>query len=137
MYRGTGYGTIFTYFKDFGGIFSFFEYLYSIRLILGGMKNFLKFKNNEGVRYEIIFRKPDARTWGEDCDGVCFYPKKGNKSHIYINPHRSNQTILNTVIHEVTHAYFPELTEKEVTSFGNTLSRVLYNNLQYRVDEDA
>ena len=102
------------------------------------MKNsFLKFKNTVGTSYELIFRKPDKRAWGEDCDGVCFYPDKKNKSHIYINPHRSNQVILNTVIHETTHAYFPELTEKEVTAFGNTLSRILYNDLKYRVDEDA
>ena len=99
--------------------------------------NYLKFKNTEGTSYEFIFRKPNKSKWGEDCDGVCFYPDKGNKSHIYINPHRSNQIILNTVIHETTHAYFPDLTEKEVTAFGNTLSRILYNDLKYRADEDA
>ena len=101
------------------------------------MKNYLKFKNTEGVRYELIFRKPNKRAWGEDCDGVCFYPVKGNKSYIYINPHRSDQIILNTIIHETTHAYFPDLTEKEVTAFGNTLSRILYSDLKYRADEDA
>ena len=47
----------------------------------------MKFKNTEGIEYEIIFRKPDRRTWGKDCDGVCFYPiDNGNKSKIYINP---------------------------------------------------
>ena len=102
------------------------------------MKSFLKFKNKEGVTYEFIFRKPDKRTWGEDCDGVCFYPVKGKEpTTILINPHRTNQTILNTVIHETAHAYFPELTETEVLAFGNTLSRILYNDLKYRVDEDA
>ena len=102
------------------------------------MKNYLKFKNTEGEPYELIFRKPDKRTWGEGCDGVCFYPVIGkNPTVILINPHRGNQTILNTVIHETTHAYFPDLTEKEVTAFGNTLSRILYNDLKYRFDEDA
>ena len=102
-----------------------------IRLILGGVKNYLKFKNTEGVTYEIIFRKPDARTWGDDCDGVCFYAS-GEKSKIYINPYRTNQTHLNTIIHEVAHAYFPDKSEKEVTAFGNTLSRILYNDLKWR-----
>ena len=102
------------------------------------MKKYLKFKNTDGTEYEFIFRKPDKRRWGEDCDGVCFYPVIGkHPTLIYINPHRSNQTILNTVIHETTHAYFPELTETEVLAFGNTLSRILYNDLKYRFDEDA
>ena len=102
------------------------------------MKSFLKFKNSEGVTYEFVFRKPDKRRWGEDCDGVCFYPVIGkNPTPILINPHRSNQVILNTVIHETAHAYFPELTETQVLAFGNTLSRILYNDLKYRFDEDA
>jgi secreted PhoX family phosphatase len=102
------------------------------------MKSFLKFKNTKGEPYEFVFRKPDKRTWGEDCDGVCFYPVIGkHPTSILINPHRSNQVILNTVIHETTHAYFPDLTEKEVTAFGNTLSRILYNDLKYRVDEST
>jgi secreted PhoX family phosphatase len=102
------------------------------------MKNYLKFKNTEGEEYEFIFRKPDKRRWGDSCDGVCFYPVIGkHPTIILINPHRSNQVILNTVIHETTHAYFPDLTEKEVTAFGNTLSRILYNDLKYRFDEDA
>ena len=116
--------------------FETFRAFLSVRLFGGRMRNYLKFKNTKGTSYEFIFRKPDKRTWGEDCDGVCFYPDKGNKSHIYINPHRSPQTIFNTIIHETTHAYFPELTEKEVLAFGNTLSRILYNDLKCRFNED-
>ena len=55
-----------------------------------------------------------------------------NEAHIEVNPHRTDQTIFNTVIHEVTHAYFDELTETEVTKFANTLSRILFNNLQFK-----
>ena len=95
------------------------------------MKNFLKFKNCEGVTFKVEFRKPDKRTWGEDCDGVCFTPIN-NKSKIYINPHRTNQTQLNTIIHETTHAYFWDKSEKEVTAVANTLSRILYNDLKWR-----
>ena len=82
------------------------------------------------------FKKPDGRTWGNDIDGVCYFPRGLlNEADIEVNPHRTDQTIFNTVIHEVTHAYFPELTETEVTKFGNTLSRLLFNNLQFRSDE--
>ena len=31
----------------------------------------LKFKNTEGTEYTVRFKKPDARTWGNHCDGVC------------------------------------------------------------------
>ena len=51
---------------------------------------------------------------------------------IEIDPDRTDQTIFNTVVHEVTHAYFDELTETEVTKFANTLSRILFNNLQFK-----
>jgi hypothetical protein len=92
----------------------------------------LNFKNVEGTEYYIKFRKPDKRSWGEDCDGVCFYPINGRKTHISVNPHRTDQTIFNTIIHEVTHAFFDDKTEKETTKFANTLSRILYNGLKFR-----
>ena len=93
----------------------------------------MKFKNTENIEYEITYRKPDKRTWGESCDGVCFYPEGfEHKSKIYINPHRTNQTKLNTLIHEVAHAYFPDKSEKEITSYANTMSRLLYNELGWR-----
>jgi hypothetical protein len=93
----------------------------------------LKFKNTEGIKYTVRFRKPDGRTWGNSCDGVCFFPiGLLNEAHIEVNPHRTDQTIFNTIIHEVTHAYFDELTETEVTKFANTLSRILFNNLQFK-----
>ena len=93
----------------------------------------LKFKNTKGIEYTVRFKKPDARTWGNHCDGVCLFPRGLlNEAHIEVNPHRTDQTIFNTVIHEVTHAYFDELTETEVTKFANTLSRILFNNLQFK-----
>ena len=93
----------------------------------------LKFKNAEGIEYSIKFRKPDKRTWGEDCDGVCFYAEDGkNEADINVNPHRTNQTIFNTVIHEVTHAFFEDKTEAETAKFANTLSRLLFNELQFK-----
>ena len=96
------------------------------------MKEKLKFKNTKGTEYSIKFRKPDRRVWGDDCDGVCFYPDYCGQSHIKINPHRTDQTIFNTVIHETTHAFFDELTETQVTKFANTLSRLLFNDLKFR-----
>jgi hypothetical protein len=36
------------------------------------------------------------------------------------------------MIHEVAHAYFPDKSEKEITSYANTMSRLLYNELKWR-----
>ena len=90
----------------------------------------LEFTTPHGIHYEVKFRKPDRRTF-KGCDGVCYYPQNG-EGKIFINPYRTDQTILNTIAHEIAHAYFPSATERDVTSFGNTLSRVLYNELKFR-----
>ena len=92
----------------------------------------LKFKNAEGTEYFVEFKKPDGRTWGINCDGVCFFPRLLREAHIEVNPYRTDQTIFNTVIHEVGHAFFEDKTETEITKFANTLSRLLFNDLQFR-----
>ena len=93
----------------------------------------LRFKTTGGTEYIINFKKPDGRTWGNDCDGVCFFPRGlSNKAHIEVNPHRTDQAIFNTVIHETTHAFFESATETKTTKFANTLSRLLFNDLQFR-----
>jgi hypothetical protein len=94
----------------------------------------LNFTTTEGIKFEMKFRKPDSRTHA-GCDGVCYYPdwSKGEiNGKIHINPYRRDQCIFNTIIHETTHAYFWDKTEKEVTAFANTLSRILYNELKFR-----
>ena len=98
----------------------------------------LKFKNAEGVEYTVRFKKPDGRRFrdfsrrGKEALGVCWSPRMDATALIEVDPDRTDQTIFNTVIHEITHAYFDELTETEVTKFANTLSRILFNNLQFK-----
>ena len=93
----------------------------------------LKFKNTEGTKYTVRFKKPDGRTFPRrDIRGICFPPRMDATANIEIDPNRTDQTIFNTVIHEITHAYFDELTETEVTKFADTLSRILFNNLQFK-----
>ena len=91
----------------------------------------MKFKNSQGVGYEIVFRKPSKRYYGKDCDGFCT-PPDGAAPKIFINPHRTNQTQLNTIIHEVAHAFFWDKSEKDIKSYANTMSRLLYNKLKWR-----
>jgi|TARA_Y100000593_G_scaffold94271_1_gene192576 Zn-dependent peptidase ImmA (M78 family) len=95
-------------------------------------KNF-KFKNADGVEYEIIFRKPDKRT-NAGVHGLCYHPDD-KKPRIYINPYLTNQSELNTIIHEIAHAFFWNKTEKEIAKFANTCSRFLYNKGKWRKEE--
>ena len=88
------------------------------------------FKNSQGVEYEVIFRKPDERAYN-GADGVCFGPDD-ERPRIYINPYLTNQGELNTIIHEFSHAFFWDLTEKEVYKFANTLSKFLYLECNWR-----
>ena len=95
-------------------------------------KNFT-FKNSQGVIYEVIFRKPDKRYYGEDCDGICYDPKeKGCSPKILISPYLTDQTELNTSIHEFAHAFFWDKPEKDIYRLANALSRFLYNECKWR-----
>ena len=49
-----------------------------------------KFKNSEGIEYEVIFRKPDERHFGE-VDGICTDPEKESPK-IHINPKLGKQS---------------------------------------------
>ena len=91
----------------------------------------MKFKNAQGVEYELAFRKPDQRLYGEDCDGICTPPDKPNPK-VLINPHRTDQTQLNSLIHEIAHAFFWDKKEYEIKKYSDTMSRVLYNELKWR-----
>ena len=85
-----------------------------------------KFKNAGGTEYKVLFRKPNKRYYGDDCDGTC------TKGTIMINPDRTDQTKLNTSIHEIAHAFFWDKKEYEITKFANTCSRFLYNHCKWR-----
>ena len=84
-----------------------------------------KFKNLDEVEYKVLFRKHDGRWYGE-ADGICQSPDEKNPK-IFINPYLTDQSELNTIIHEIAHAYFWDKTEKEIAAYSNTVSRFLYN----------
>ena len=93
-----------------------------------------KFKNASGVEYKVVFRKPNSAHFGKDCDGYCTNPED-KAPRIYINPHNSDQTILNTAIHEFAHAFFWDKPEKDVKKLSDTLSRFLYSEKKWRNTE--
>jgi hypothetical protein len=83
-----------------------------------------KFRNAQGVRYEIYFRKPNRAHFGK-ADGYCDDPEE-SAPRIYINPHLTAKSELNTIVHELCHAFFWDKAEKDVYKFGNTVAAFLY-----------
>ena len=96
-------------------------------------KNFcFKFRNVDGIRYEVYFVKPNKSYYG-DIHGLCDDPEEKN-SKIYINPYLTQKSELNTIIHEICHAFFWDKSEKEVTRYSNTVAGFLYRQ-GWRKDE--
>jgi hypothetical protein len=89
------------------------------------MENGFTFKNAKDVKYEVAFRKPNKHHFGPDCDGVCTNPRRSR-------PYRTDQTVLNTSIHEFAHAFFWDKSERDVKRFADALSRFLYNHCKWR-----
>jgi hypothetical protein len=88
-------------------------------------KNFVfKFRNVDGIRYEVYFVKPNSAYYG-DVHGLCDDPEEKN-AKIYINPYLTQKSELNTIVHEMTHAFFWDKTEKEVYAFANAATAILY-----------
>ena len=88
------------------------------------IKKETKFKTTKGVEYKVLFKKPNKR-WFDDADGYCQDPNSKNPK-IVINPYLTDQSELNTIIHEIGHAFFWDKSEKEIAQFANTCSRILY-----------
>ena len=94
------------------------------------MQKSITFKNGDGIEYQILFKKPDKRT-APGADGICETPHVENP-RILINPYRTPQTQLNSIVHEMAHAFFWDKPEIDITKFGNAVSKVLYNKLGWR-----
>jgi hypothetical protein len=92
-----------------------------------------KFRNSQGIRYEIHFRKPNTAHYGK-ADGICYDPDEDDP-RIYINPYLTPKSELNTIVHELCHAFFWDKSEKEVYKFGNTVAAFLYRQ-GWRKDKD-
>lgn len=92
-------------------------------------KNFT-FKTDKGIKYEILFRKPRTTAEGE-CDGICYNPEEKHPK-ILISPYLTRQTELNTIIHEMAHAFFWDEPESVTFAYANAVSRMLYNHCNWR-----
>jgi Zn-dependent peptidase ImmA (M78 family) len=88
------------------------------------------FKNGNGVEYEVLYRQPNTHHYGE-ADGTCADPEV-EEPKIHINPYLTKRNELNTIIHEFSHAFFWDKSEKEIYKFANTLSKFLYLECNWR-----
>ena len=121
-------------------IFNFYYLIHLLDVITymgrGRKKKNFTFKNSKGVTYEVIFRKPNKQHYGNECDGVCYDPDEKPKPKIMISPYLTDQSEINTCIHEIAHAFFWEETETNITKFANVCSRFLFNEMKWRKPED-
>jgi|TARA_R100000005_G_C4913817_1_gene150263 hypothetical protein len=82
----------------------------------------VKFRNYEGQQYQINIRKPRKEVSAE---GICYPPKDGGCAKILINPHQNDNDYQETLIHEISHAFFWGTDEEKITYFAKKLSQLL------------
>ena len=80
-----------------------------------------------GKRWNLKFVRM-KHNWGcVDLPGV-------KNKEMHINPcHPNDAELMDTVIHEITHAAFPQLNEETVEQFAKDVTRVLHHRLGYRL----
>ena len=81
-----------------------------------------RFKNAEGVKYRVAWRKPNKKF---QADGLCYNPNDVDP-RIFLNPDMLERRSMAVIIEEFTHAFFFEKREKEVRKFSATLRNFLY-----------
>tara|TARA_B100002003_G_C14072875_1_gene516171 strand:+ start:521 stop:790 length:270 start_codon:yes stop_codon:yes gene_type:complete len=86
----------------------------------------VKFKNSDGVEYELIWRKPH---YTYNADGLCHSPDMDNPK-ILVDPKLKKRRKLSTLIEEVTHAFFWDKSEKEVGKFSSVLAGLINKQIK-------
>lgn len=80
------------------------------------------FKNTQGHKYEVIFKRLPS-----NCSymGLCEDPEEDSPK-IVIKQNLGDKSLLNTIIHEFAHAFFWDSSEKNVGTFANKVTKLLY-----------
>jgi hypothetical protein len=77
----------------------------------------------------MVFKKPTIRgAIGE------FENTSGKRCVIRIDPKLRGSELLDTMIHEITHAAFPDLSEDAVNRFATDAATILWNDGYRRCD---
>mgnify|MGYP003153158855 FL=1 len=80
------------------------------------------FKNYEGQKYEIKLRKPLKEV---KAAGICYPPENVGLARILVDPHQNDDDVQETIIHEISHAFFWGTSEDKINYFAKTLSQIL------------
>ena len=86
----------------------------------------IKFKNSDGVEYELIWKKPH-HTY--NADGLCYSPELDNPK-ILVDPKLKKRRKMSTLIEEVTHAFFWDKSEREVRKFSSVLAGLINKQIK-------
>ena len=80
------------------------------------------FTNNQGVKYKMLMKRPH---YSYHADGLCDPPDyRGPKIHIA--PDLTPKREMAVMIEEMMHAFFWQISEKEVRRFCGTVTRILH-----------
>ena len=90
------------------------------------------FRTDKNIRYELLLKKPHKCYKAE---GICYDPSEDTPK-IFVSPDQPDREVLNTIIHEIAHAFFWDASEKTITKFGNTVTRCLSREGWKREDKD-
>ena len=95
-------------------------------------KDSFVFRTDRRIRNELLLKKPHKCYKAE---GICYDPSEDTPK-IFINPDQSDKEVLNTIVHEIAHAFFWDKSEETITKFGNTVARCLSKEGWKREDKD-
>ena len=80
------------------------------------------FTNNQGVKYKMLMKRPH---YSYHADGLCDPPDyRGPKIHIA--PDLTPKREMAVMIEEMMHAFFWQISEKDVRRFCGTVTRILH-----------
>ena len=60
------------------------------------------FRTDKRVRFELLLKKPHKCYKAE---GICYDPSEKTPK-IFVNPDQPDREVMNTIIHEIAHAFF-------------------------------
>ncbi len=80
------------------------------------------FTNNQGVKYKMLMKRPH---YSYHADGLCDPPDyRGPKIHIA--PDLTPKREMAVMIEEMMHAFFWQISEKDVRRFCGAVTRILH-----------
>jgi len=83
-----------------------------------------KFKNWKGTEYEVKLKKPHK---AQNAVGLCDYPEPDECNTILVDPHMKERWVMETIMHEMLHAYQWDLSEHRVNTLARSMTRVIYD----------